>query len=557
MISVKVPGSKSITNRALILAAAAKTTSYLIDGLESDDTIVMKKALTQLGVKIKKHKNVLTIVPPRRYKQVTKPIYCGNSGTTIRFLTALLATQTNEYILNGDERMRERPIQDLGDALIQLGVEVTYLRKNGFVPIKIKGPFTNNECTVKGIVSSQYLSALLMAAASSTKKVKINISGPLVSKPYVDITRALIKEFDKKITIEGDASAATYFWGIGELTGVEISITNVPTETLQPDYMIKDLLRKIRQNEGGSMSIDATHFPDGAMTAIVFSAFIKGKWTFTGLHNLRVKESDRLYALTTELRRIGATVQEKKDGIVVTGNPEKLHKANIRTYNDHRIAMCFGMAQVVIPGIKIMDPGCVRKTYPNFWKDIAKVKKMLQKKNIVLIGMRGCGKTKLGKELSKQLDRDFIDTDIEIEKRIKMSVNNFVERKGWDAFRKVERLVVERVSKLHGTVISTGGGVPIAPLNSSALKKNGHILYLHCSEETLRKRLALSKHRPSLTTAKNPADEVGEVLKKRLPVYRSTADSELDVSSQSNQIKRDIKRKTADIMKIVRRWGIL
>jgi len=569
-MNIKVPGSKSITNRALICAALAKGKSSLRGILKSDDTKWMIKALNSLGVKIKVNKDAAKVFGGE-FKKTRAKIFCGNAGTVMRFLTAVLSAQNFETILTGDLRMQQRPIKDLVEALKQLGARIEYLGESGFPPIKIVKPMVGGKCELKGNISSQFLSALLLASPLAKKDTEIKIVGELVSKPYVDMTLSVMESFGIEVKrngyktfkiksgqkykvanfkIEGDGSSATYFWGISALMGEKINVKNVLKNSLQADYKILEITKKMQKNPDGSLQnigkIDCKDFPDGAMTLAVLCAFTKGKNELVGLANLREKECDRLHAIAAELRRIGTKVTELKDGLIIFGDPEKLHGAEIETYNDHRMAMCFGMAQIAIPEIKIKNPNCVSKTYPTFWRDLEKVKSKIKSKNIVLTGMRGSGKTKIGKVLAQKLKRDFYDIDAEIEKFANMKILHIVAKKGWKYFRKLEFQMVKKISKLKNKVISTGGGTIISPANAKLLKKFGRIIYLDCQVATLRKRLIKSLNRPTLS-GKNFLDELDAVYKKRIKKYLKAADCIIDVSKNSkNQIK-DLNEKAHKI----------
>ena len=491
MIEIKVPGSKSITNRALIAASLASGKSVLTNALESDDTRHMMNALKNLGVKIKRGKNNELKIYGGHLKKARKTLFCGNSGTTMRFLTAILATQNFESILDGDRRMRQRPLKDLIEALRQLGTNITPLQRNNFPPIKITGSALAGHCYVKGSISSQFLSGLLLAAPLAKKDITIHVIGNLVSKPYIDMTLDVMEKFGIKIKrkgykefliksdqkyhnrnfeIEGDASSATYFWGISQLTGEEIHVSNIPEDSKQPDTEIKVQSSKLKAQNYDlklkTLKINCENFPDGAMTLALLCAFNKGKFILTGLNNLKLKECDRLSALAKGLKSIGCRCSKLKDGLVIHGDPERLHGGRIETYNDHRIAMCFGMAQFVIPEIKIKNPNCVKKTYPGFWKELNELKKKFSEKNIILTGMRGSGKTKLGRLLGRLLGRRFIDTDELIERNAKMPIVLLVKRRGWDYFRRLERNVIQKLRNEKNAVIATGGGTLINPKNA-------------------------------------------------------------------------------------------
>lgn len=572
MMEITVPGSKSITNRVLLIASLAKGKSILTNVLDSSDTRHMMRALQHLGIKIKQLKNNKLEIHGGKFKPPQKTLFCGNSGTTMRFLTAILATQNFESVLDGDKRMRERPIKDLIDALYQLGANAIPLRKNNFPPVKIKCPLLGGHCYISGKISSQFLSGLLLSAPLAQKDITIHVIGRLVSKPYIDMTIDTMEKFGvcvkrnkykifhiasgqkyhaRNFEIEGDASSATYFWGISKLTGEKINVTNVSDNSKQPDIRIKNIIEKISPK-----TINCSDFPDGAMTLAVLCAFNKGKFTLTGLKNLQVKECDRLSALSNGLKKIGCRCHKLKDGLIIYGNPEKLHGGRIKTYADHRIAMCFGMAKFVLPEIKIENPACVKKTYPNFWNDIIELKKHFHQKNIILTGMRGSGKTKLGRLLGRLIGKRFIDTDELIEYSTKMPIALLVKRRGWDYFRKLERLIVQRLKNEKNTVIATGGGTLMNTKNAEMLKRNGKVIFLDSAVISLKKRLLNKTDRPSLTNKKDFLKELNEVYLKRLKTYNSVADAILDVSQQTHNKQRDLEKKLQKLMLICTRFGI-
>lgn len=583
---LNVPGSKSITNRALVCAALAGK-SVIKNFVKCDDTAVMIKALKKLGVSIKLNGNSIFIKgKPSEPKQ---NIYCGNSGTTMRFLTAVLAAMPFESMLNGNKRMRQRPIKDLSDALQELGAKTEFIDKNGFPPIKVKGPLNGAICRINGKISSQFLSGLLLAAPLSAKNVTIKVKGNLVSRPYIDLTLNVMKSFGiqiersgyKKITvasgqiyrptryeIEGDVSSASYFWAISAISGAAITITNVPENSLQADVRCLDIVKKYFsggkrnisvENNLPSLKIDCRDFPDSAMTLAIICAFSHGKFLLSGLENLRVKECDRLKALSTELNKIGCKTKELKNGLLIKGNPENLHPSRIKTYADHRIAMCFGVAGLFIPGIKILNPGCVTKTYPNFWRDLKKAKAYLCEKNVILTGMRGSGKTKLGRLLAKRMDRTFIDTDAMIESISRQKIPRIVAKKGWRYFRTLEKRVIRKLKNVRQAVIATGGGAMMIPSNTGILKKGGRVVYLDCPPKILKERIIDSKNRPALMQGrgqKSFLNELDSICKQRKKSYLDCSDFVLDARKNSKNKKKDINDKIDRLLKITARWGM-
>jgi 3-phosphoshikimate 1-carboxyvinyltransferase len=402
-----VPGSKSYTNRALTIAALARGPSTLYGALESDDTHVAREVLKHLGVTVEQHGSTFVVhghqgefIDPRQ------PLFLGNSGTATRFFTAMLTLAGFPCTITGNARMQERPIADLLEALNQLGAEVTSVWCNGCPPVRIGAHrLRGGTAMISGAISSQFLSALLMVSPYAEQDVTLVVRDTLVSVPYVDLTLDIMARFGVEVandgyrrfiirgqqcytgqayTVEGDASSATYFWGLAALLGRSMCVTNVPPTSAQGDVRFLDVLERMGctvsrgerlQVRGPTQlrplgNIDLNALPDAAMTVAVLAAFCQGETRIMNVANLRVKETDRLRALATELRKLGAQVTEFPDGLQINGHPETLHGAEITTYDDHRMAMCFGMAGARLPGIRIQEPGCVTKTYPGFWEDL-------------------------------------------------------------------------------------------------------------------------------------------------------------------------------------------
>jgi 3-phosphoshikimate 1-carboxyvinyltransferase len=405
-----VPGSKSYTNRALTIAALARGPSTLQGALVSDDTRVAQEALARLGIPVERAGTTLYVQGRQgHFTDPQQPLYLGNSGTATRFFTAMLTLSGFPCTVTGNARMQQRPIADLLEALTHLGAEAVSIRGNGCPPVRIGAQrLRGGTATISGAISSQFLSALLMVAPYAQQEVTLVVKDSLVSVPYIDMTLDIMTSFGVQVghdhyrrfiipgqqcyegreyTIEGDASSATYFWGLAALLGQEMYVPNVSPTSVQGDLKFLQVLERmgctvVRKN-GVLVSgppqlqplgkIDLNALPDAAMTVAVLAAFCKGETHICNVANLRVKETDRLRALATELRKLGAAVRELPDGLRIDGNPETLHGAEIATYDDHRMAMCFGMAGVRLPGIRIQDPMCVSKTYPDFWADLQRI----------------------------------------------------------------------------------------------------------------------------------------------------------------------------------------
>ncbi len=406
----EVPGSKSYTNRALAIAAMAKGVTTLQGALLSDDTYVAREALGHLGLRVEQHDTTFELEGQQgEFVMPEKPLYLGNSGTATRFFTAMLTLSGFAVTLSGNERMQERPIGDLTDALNQLGAHVTSVHGNGCPPVHVHAQrLQGGTASISGSISSQFLSALLMAAPYAENDVTLQVRDKLVSVPYVDLTLDIMRQFGVRVThdhyrqfsipgqqmyrgrtylIEGDASSATYFWGLAALLGQEMRVTNIPADSAQGDLRFVDVLEQMgcTVSRGTALTvtgppqlqalgdIDLNPLPDAAMTVAVLAAFCHGVTRIRNVANLRVKETDRLQALANELRNIGVEVDELPDGLHILGDPSRLHGADIATYDDHRMAMCFGMAGARLPGIRIQEPACVAKTYPGFWDDLQRV----------------------------------------------------------------------------------------------------------------------------------------------------------------------------------------
>jgi len=404
--AVRLPGSKSISNRVLLLAALAKGETEIGGLLDADDTKVMRDALSRLGVVFKGE----TIVGAGGAFPVRKAdLFLGNAGTAFRPLTAALCFCNGEYQLSGVPRMHERPIGDLVDGLRGIGARIDYEGAEGFPPLRIhaarisleKGP------KVRGDVSSQFLSALLMALPLAGRRSRIEVQGELISKPYVEITLNVMRRFGVevkrtgwrffdiekqdyaspgKILVEGDASSASYFLAAGAIGGGPVRVEGVGRDSIQGDVRFADVLERmgatvsfgsdwIEASRGRNLKafdLDLNHIPDAAMTAAVMALFADGPSTLRNIGSWRVKETDRIAAMATELRKLVATVQEGKDFLKIT--PGKLNSGvAIDTYDDHRMAMSFSLVALGGVPVTINDPGCVAKTFPGFFDSWGKI----------------------------------------------------------------------------------------------------------------------------------------------------------------------------------------
>lgn len=400
---IHIPGSKSITNRAILISSLARGTSKLNGFLHSDDTHYMTEAWKNLGVQFETVGNQLEIRGCAG-KIVPYPgeIYVENAGTAARFLTAALVLGRGEYVLNGNRRMRQRPIKDLIFALNGLGAKVTDIAGTGCPPVRITAEgLQGGTVSIPGNKSSQYISAILMAAPYAKNQTVINIKGDLVSRSYVDMTINIMRAFKvhchwlnpysieiaanqvyqaRNYQIEGDASSASYFFAMAAITRGRIKVHGLGPDSMQSDLKLLQILEKmgcsIRWEENSvvlegnplrAVEVDMNNMSDVAPTLAVVALFAKGVTKIVNVENMRIKECDRINAIVTELRKLGAEVEEWKDGLSIKGQ-ESYSAADFQTYDDHRLAMSFSLVGLRIPGITIQNPQCVSKTFPNFYQ---------------------------------------------------------------------------------------------------------------------------------------------------------------------------------------------
>ena len=407
--ALDVPGSKSLTNRALVVAALAEGTSMLTGALVADDSEVMVAALRRLGIEVEVNGDDFTVHGRGGEIPATAAeLDLRLSGTSIRFLTALTALGRGRYRLDGNERMRQRPIQDLLTALAQLGATADTELESGCPPLIVEASGLRGGATsVAGDRSSQYLSALLMVAPYAEGPVGITVLGELQSKPFIDMTLALMDEFGveverdgyahfsispsryraRKYRVEGDAMAAGYFWAAAAVTGGRVLVRNLGSSSVQGDRRLADVLASmgcsVTWNRDSCLlegpadgrlrggTFDLNDMPDQAQTLAVAALFADAPLRIENVWNMRIKETDRLTAMAGELRKFGTRVTEERDALTVHPLERRPGPVEVETYDDHRMAMAFAVAGARLPGVTLLDPGCVAKTYPGFFDDWA------------------------------------------------------------------------------------------------------------------------------------------------------------------------------------------
>ena len=401
--TVRPPGSKSYTNRALLLAGLAEGQSTLEGALYSDDTLHMARGLAALGM------DVAFDEPGQRFavtgcsgrpKVAAASVFVGNSGTTARFLTPVLALGSGVYDLDGNEAMRKRPIQPLLDALASLGVKAISTHGDGCPPVRVESNgVEGGSVRMAGGISSQYFSALLMVAPCTRRGIRLDVEGDLVSKPYIEVTAQAMQAFGATVRrddfrrfealpapyratrydVEPDASAASYFFAAAAVTGGRVMVPGLGSGSLQGDLGFVRLLERmgcrVRQTATETevtgpaklvgIEADMANLSDTAQTLAAIAPFAQGPTRVTGIGFIRRKETNRVAAVVTELQRMGLRAQEEDDGFVV--HPGTIQPADVETYDDHRMAMSFAIAGLVAPNLRIRNPGCVSKTFPRFF----------------------------------------------------------------------------------------------------------------------------------------------------------------------------------------------
>ncbi|XRX42892.1 MAG: 3-phosphoshikimate 1-carboxyvinyltransferase [Buchnera aphidicola (Tetraneura sorini)] len=410
--NVFLPGSKSISNRVLVLASLSKGTTYIKNLLDSEDTKYMLNALKIVGVSYslsKDKKSCQIYGNGENFLKQNKTInlFLGNAGTAIRPLVSLFSLYKNKIFITGNDRMKNRPIKHLVDALRQGGAKIFYQGKKNYPPVLVKGGFIGGKIELKGNISSQFLTSILIMSPLAKLDTTIEIIGDLVSKPYVEMTIKLMKIFGIDVvnnnykfffikgnseyktpgiyTIEGDASSASYFLAAGAIKGGTVTVHGVGKNSIQGDVYFAKILQKIgsivsfgenfiscSKRELKSINLDMNNIPDAAMTVAIVALFCSGTTHIKNIYNWRVKETDRLEAMSNELKKVGAVVKQGNDYLTIIP-PKKFLYGEIETYDDHRIAMCFSLIALSNVSTKIINPNCINKTFPNYFKELSSI----------------------------------------------------------------------------------------------------------------------------------------------------------------------------------------
>ncbi len=570
---ISVPGSKSLTARALVIGALASGETLLKSPLFSEDTECMIEGLRSLGVEIEQRGEDLVIMGTGGLFHPTKGTLClKGAGTAVRFLTTVASLSNRPITIDGNGRMRERPIQDLLEGLHPLGIEARSIHGNGCPPILIEGGrFEGGHTLLRGEKSSQFLSSILLCSPYAQEEVVVEMAGDLVSRSYADLTMEVMREFGGEVShtdyrvfrvtpgmyqgrdydIEGDLSSASYFFAAAAITGGRILVKGVNPSTRQGEAGLVDLLESMgckvhRQNQGieviggdlHGVDVDMNTMPDAVPTLAVVAAFARGTTRIFRIGHLQYKETDRIAALVRELTKIGIEARLEKESLVVKGgfprwsgdrylpgSPDGHGLCRCRSKGSGNGDSESGLREQILPGLLDSSGGTGM--------------------NLVLIGFMGVGKTTVGRKVAERLGRPFIDTDTLIEEAHSMTITEIFERCGEKFFREKEKEVVAHVSKAERAVIATGGGAVLDPDNVALLKAGGVMIHLSLSLEKIFERIGHERTRPLLRKERSK-QALETFYHSREVFYRACSDltvdrNEMDVEETVEKILGEIR----------------
>lgn len=547
-VALQLPGSKSVANRLLVAAALATTPTRLRGVPDSDDVQHLLRGLRTLGHTVdvgaaRDGGAEVTVSPRSATAASTGELFCGNAGTALRFLVSLAAITKGTWTLTGDAAMQRRPIAPLVEAWRQLGVDVR--ATNGCPPVHVRsdGSPHGGTVTIDASVSSQFVSSLLLVGSALPAGIDVRFAGDAASREYTQLTCRTLAYFGidassdehrarvrpgraaakHELLVDGDWSGMGVWTCLAQATGAQLTAHNLVRDSGQADEGLGALLAQLPAVD--DTTLDVAAMPDQFLNLAVLAALRPGTTTFVGGANLRVKECDRLAVAARELTKLDADVTERPDGLVVRGG-RALHSGVVDPANDHRVAMAFALLGLLSPGIAIADPACVAKSYPTFWRDLDRV--LAARPPLVLVGMRGVGKTTLGRALAARTGAAFVDVD---ERFVALHgpIAAFVAAHGWLAFRAREAELVA-ASLQPNTVVATGGGAVTEARTRSLLRERARVLWLEAPVDVLRARLTNdAAQRPSLTGAP-VLDELAKVLAERTPLYAEVAHVRVDAT---------------------------
>ncbi|MBL8729583.1 MAG: 3-phosphoshikimate 1-carboxyvinyltransferase [Planctomycetes bacterium] len=545
--TLRMPGSKSEANRLLVAAALSGRTVTVHGATPSDDVRHLVSGLATLGfaATFVDEANGVVRVGPRAAGAATRgELFCGNAGTALRFLVSVAAITPGEWTLTGDAAMQRRPIDPLVQAWRQLGVDLD--ATNGLPPVHVR-------CTAVPIggrvhldasASSQFASSLLLVGAHLRDGLEITFDGAVASLPYLQLTRAVLQKTGialrltargagvrgpalgspTSVEVTGDWSSAGVWTCLNHLTGSRITATNLRAGSGQPDEQLASVLGRVPRT--GDHTIDVGPLPDQFCNLAVVAAHRSGTTRLVGGANLRIKECDRIAVMARGLLQLGVRLEERPDGLVVHGGREA-RAAAIDPANDHRIAIAFALAGLLAPGVTIVDPTCVSKSYPAFWADLERVQRSLR--CVAVVGMRGAGKSTFAAALAQATGLPHVDIDRLFEARFQ-PIAPFVAKYGWHNFRDMEAALVDEALQ-PGHIVATGGGAIEHPETQARLRERALVVWLDADAATLRAHIAADpRQRPSVTGA--PVDqEIDVLLARRRPLFERFATCRIDATA--------------------------
>ncbi|MBP7865001.1 MAG: 3-phosphoshikimate 1-carboxyvinyltransferase [Acidobacteria bacterium] len=550
-LDVPVPGSKSMTQRALVMAALASRPLEIRGALPCDDSRHLTALLGALGASVAWDADTAR-VRPGPLRGTGEPLYCGNGGTTLRFGSCLALVTDGPLWLDGDARMRERPVGPLGDALERLGVRVGYPVRQGFPPLRLErtGP-APAEVTVDTSLSSQFASGLLLAAPALGRPLTVRLAGDLVSEPYLEMTVRMMERAGIRLerpdtrtirvfpgdyaagaaggfTVEPDWSSASFVLAAGFVSGRPVRVPGLlsPGESLQGDAAFGGMLKALSTE--ADPAFDLARTPDLIAPLAACALYARGPVRIRGAKHTRIKECDRIAVLAAAFRQLGANITEHADGLDLHpfAAPPAVD-ATLDDAGDHRMAMAYGVLSLRSPGVRAANPGCVSKSFPGFWETLARIRAAGPLRGPVLIGMRGAGKTEIGRRLASATGLRFVDADAELERRAGLDIPRVFERHGEAGFREREHALLLELLGEPGTVLATGGGAVLHAKVREALRER-FTVWLHADPAILAQRVRGSG-RPSLT-GEPPEAELPNVFALREPLYRECARMRVDTS---------------------------
>jgi pentafunctional AROM polypeptide len=545
---LEIPGSKSLTNRFLLLSALCRSTTKIKSGLLSEDTQIMTVALKNLKIcSISTYKNDFEVTG-MDWEEGSKDIYVGNAGTAARFLTAICALLPGETVIHGSSRMHERPIKDLVDAINSIKPQCTYLSKEGYLPILVKGePSQGGRITLNCSLSSQYASSILMAAPLAKNDTELILTGDSepVSISYIQMTVQAMKLFGAQIEtksdteyyvkatgysspgeilVEPDATSASYFFALAALHKKTIEIQGLGSESIQGELEFVEVLRKmgcevcttknttkVTGKDLRSVQVNMNRCTDSSLTAAILMATCDGISEITGIDNQQVKECNRLDALIKELGKTGVLVEKIENGIRIHRNTSLNGNYPINTYGDQRIAMSFAVLGTVVKGLSIKNKQVVNKTFPSYWKCLSKLGLSLsgsqnsqEINNVIIVGMRYAGKTTVGSWISEELGWELVDIDQYIKSYLKIdNLSSWIHLNGMNAFREHEYNALKLFVAKPATVIVTGGGIIENPKSLLCLKSHYPVIWISTTVENLvLNSQTIPNHTPTIDISK-------------------------------------------------------